>query len=74
MQNATRQQLAALEQIMARLGTLKSITFNGVGLQGGDTYEVAFEHGQTEWQIAPLGPDGKIIGMGFRETGPAAVK
>jgi len=74
MQNATRQQLAALEQTMARLGALKSITFNGVGLQGGDTYEVAFEHGQTEWQIAPLGPDGKINGMGFRETGPAAVK
>ncbi|HEY2659995.1 MAG TPA: hypothetical protein VGI79_09760, partial [Caulobacteraceae bacterium] len=66
------QQLSALEQTMARLGALKSITFQGVGLQGGDTYEVAFEHGQTEWQIAPLSPDGKVQGLGFREMGPVA--
>jgi hypothetical protein len=74
MANVTRQQAASLEQIMARLGGLKSITFNGVGFQGGDIYEVAFEHGQTEWQISPLTPDGKIDGLGFRETTPAALK
>jgi hypothetical protein len=72
--NATRQQAATLEQTVMRMGALKSITFNGVGLQGGDTYEVAFEHGQMEWQIAPLTPDGKIEGLGFRETAAASIK
>ena len=59
---------------MVRLGTLKAITFSGVGLQGGDIYEVAFEHGQMEWQISPLTPDRKIDGWAFRETAPATVK
>jgi hypothetical protein len=72
--NATRQQLPSLEQTMARMGALKSITFSGVGPAGGDLYQVAFEHGQTEWQIAPLTPDGKIEGLGFRETAATAVK
>ena len=72
--NVTRQQAPTLEQTMARLGALKSITFSGVGPAGGDLYQVAFEHGQTEWQIAPLTPDGKIDGLGFRETAPPAAK
>jgi hypothetical protein len=72
--NVTRQQLPTLEQTMARLGALKSVTFIGVGPAGGDLYAVAFEHGQTEWQIAPLTPDGKIDGLGFRETAAAAAR
>jgi hypothetical protein len=74
MVSVTRQQLPTLEQTMARLGALKSITFNSVGPAGGDIYEVVFEHGQTEWQVAPLTPDGKIDALGFRETAAAAVK
>ncbi|HWY63281.1 MAG TPA: S41 family peptidase [Rhizomicrobium sp.] len=63
--NVTRRQLPDLEQIMGRLGAIKSITFNSVGPAGNDVYEVEFEHGQTEWRISPLAPDGKVEGLSF---------
>jgi len=70
--SVTHQQLPILEQTIARLGALKSIAFNSVGQDGADVYEVEFEHGQTEWLILPLTPDGKVNSLGFRETNPAA--
>lgn len=56
---------ASLEAISS-LGALKSITFRSVGPGGNDNYAVGFERGETQWNIAPLSPDGTINAMGWR--------
>lgn len=68
---ATRTRAAAMQSVFAQLGALKTLTFKSVGPGGADIYEAAFEHGQTEWRIAPL-VDGKIVGIGFRPIGADA--
>jgi hypothetical protein len=61
----TRKQLPDLQAQIARLGTLKSVDFLGVERNGADTYDVTFEHGETEWRIL-LTPDGKIDSLRFK--------
>jgi CubicO group peptidase (beta-lactamase class C family) len=70
--NAVKAQSAGMQPIFARLGALTAITFKGVGPGGADIYEGDFEHGQTEWRIAPLGADGKVAGLHFRPAAPGA--
>ena len=53
--------------MIEKLGALKSINFKRVTPQGFDTYDVAFAHGQVEWLIAPLAPDGKVTARGYHE-------
>ena len=62
---ATRQQLPQIKALIAKLGSLQSVTFKGVGPGGMDIYEVKFENGLTEWRIM-MAPDGKIDGLNFR--------
>jgi 3-oxoadipate enol-lactonase len=55
-----RQELPAILQLIRALGALKSVTYeHGTG-DGADVYLVAFEHGQAEWTIGALAPDGKV--------------
>jgi len=63
--NVTRQQLPQLKTTIAQLGSVKSVTFKGVGPGGADIYEVKFEHGSTEWRIL-MQSDEKAASVGFR--------
>jgi hypothetical protein len=51
---------------MKELGALKSVTYDHGTEDGADVYLVAFEHGQAEWTIGPLTPDGKVEKRQFR--------
>jgi hypothetical protein len=62
---ATRQQLPALQGVLAGLGELKSVTFKGVGPAGADIFEVAFANGKAECRII-VTDDGKIESLSFR--------
>jgi CubicO group peptidase (beta-lactamase class C family) len=55
----TRQMLAQLRNDMARHGALRTIRFASVEPSGGDTYVVAFEHGELRFTIG-LAPDGRM--------------
>ena len=70
--NAVKAQSAAMQPMFDKLGALKTLTFKTVAPGGADIYEADFEHGQTEWRIAPLGADGKVNGLNFRPLGPDA--
>jgi pimeloyl-ACP methyl ester carboxylesterase len=61
-----RQQAPQILQLVAELGALKSVTYEHGAEDGGDVYLVAFEHGQAEWTIGPLTPDGKVQHRSFR--------
>jgi D-alanyl-D-alanine-carboxypeptidase/D-alanyl-D-alanine-endopeptidase len=63
--DVTRQQLPQLKATIAQMGGVESVTFKGVAPNGGDIYEVKFEHGSTEWRII-LQSDGKVAGVGLR--------
>lgn len=67
MADAVRQQLPVIEGNIKRWGALQSITFKSVDDQGNDHYDVRFEHGHAEWQVAPLTADGKVQGRSFHE-------
>jgi CubicO group peptidase (beta-lactamase class C family) len=56
--------LAADQRALSKIGETKSIRFHGVNDNGWDTYEVAFEKGKTIWRIL-LAPDGKIENIFF---------
>ena len=59
---ATRQHLPEMKTLIAQLdalGAVQSLMFKEVGRDGGDVYEVKFEHGSSEWRIA-MQPDGKV--------------
>ena len=62
--DTTRQQLPQLTAQLAKLGALKSVEFLSVERNGDDTYDVTFEHGETEWRIV-MAPDGKIDTIRF---------
>jgi CubicO group peptidase (beta-lactamase class C family) len=62
---ATRQQLTAIQSLLAGLGDLQAVTFKGVGPGGADIYEVAFAKGKSEWRII-MAADGKIESVNFR--------
>jgi len=59
-------QLPELLSSIKTWGALESIAFKGGGTRGMDVYEVTFEHGKVEWNIAPLTSDGKVERRGFR--------
>lgn len=68
----TRQQLPGLQSVSSYLGAIQSITFQGVGNQGWDVYDVQREHGSSRWRIA-LASSGKIIGAAVVLTSPMPV-
>jgi len=67
----TRQQLPQLQPEISKLGSMRSITFKGVGPGGADIYLVEFFKGALEWRIW-LGADGKIEGAGFNTANMVA--
>jgi hypothetical protein len=61
-----RQQAPQILQLMKEMGALKSVTYEHGTEDGADVYLVTFEHGQAEWTIGPLAPDGKVQKRSFR--------
>jgi hypothetical protein len=61
----TRQQLSRLQPELARLSSVVSVSFKGVGPGGMDIYAVNFENGSAEWRIF-LDEGGKIDGLFHR--------
>jgi hypothetical protein len=55
----TRQELVLNQAILARLGTLRAVSFRGVGYTDIDIYVIHFANGSTEWRIG-LVKDGRI--------------
>ena len=55
----TRQQLPFNQAILARLGTLRSMTFRAVSASGADVYIAHFANGSAEWRIGLI-KDGAI--------------
>jgi hypothetical protein len=55
----TRQQLLLHQAILAKLGTLRAMSFRGVTQLGNDVYMVHFANGTAEWRIG-LVKEGKI--------------
>jgi hypothetical protein len=47
----TRQQLVLNQAILARLGTLRAMSFRTVTTNGADVYFVHFANGSAEWRI-----------------------
>ena len=66
---ATRNQLAMMQPMFARLGALQSVTFKGVDLNGVDQYLVQFANGAL-WFTISLDPQGKVGGARFVPLGP----
>ena len=63
--NVTRQQLPQLQQSIAGLGALETVTFKAVGPAGPDIYQVKFEKGTLEYRIW-MAPDGKVDSAAVR--------
>ena len=61
----TRPQIPAIDRQFAALGSLQSISFRGVGVQGWDVYEAKFENGISICRIF-MATDGKISGLLFQ--------
>jgi hypothetical protein len=55
----TRQQLLLYRAVLARLGTLRALSFRGVTTAGNDVYIAHFSNGSAEWRIG-LVKEGKI--------------
>jgi hypothetical protein len=55
----TRQQLLLYRAVLARLGTLRAMSFRAVTAAGNDLYFVHFSNGSAEWRIG-LAKEGKI--------------
>ena len=55
----TRQQLLLYQAVLARLGTLRAMSFRGVTAAGNDLYIAHFSNGSAEWRIG-LVKEGKI--------------
>ena len=62
---AAQNQHDSLIKLHARLGPLKSLTFQGPGPAGGDSYLAAFTYGSSNIFISPPGADGKIASFGI---------
>jgi serine-type D-Ala-D-Ala carboxypeptidase/endopeptidase len=58
-------QMPHIEDMIANLGALQSVTFKSVGTGGADIYDLKFEHGSLEWRIF-LDTEGKIAIQFFR--------
>ena len=61
-----RLQAPQILQLIAEMGALKSVTYQHGTEDGADVYLVRFEHGQAEWTIGPLAPNGKVQARSFR--------
>jgi hypothetical protein len=64
-----RQTMPGVHSMLARMGAVKLISFDGPSVMGGDSYSVDFAHGAMIMSIV-LTPDGKIAGAGFRPVPP----
>jgi len=64
--NVTRQQLPQLTAMISQFGSVKSVTFKGVGPGGADIYEVNFENGSTEWRLL-MQSDEKVASAWFHK-------
>jgi hypothetical protein len=64
----TRQMLSDLHSRVAAWGPVTSVKFKGVSKSGMDIYEVTCRNRRSQWDVAPLTPDGKISGIFFEET------
>ena len=62
---ATRAQLPDFQGDIKPLGDLQSLTFKGVGPQGGDIYEATFANGKREFRML-LDQQGRIDAFGIR--------
>jgi hypothetical protein len=62
---ATRAQLPQIKDMFEKLGPLNSLTFTNVRPNGADLYFATFAHGHLECTVAPLSPDGKLLGDFF---------
>jgi D-alanyl-D-alanine carboxypeptidase len=65
MAEATRTQLAGIQEVLRPLGSIRSVTFQNVTLDGLDSYRVDFENGASIFTLT-LYPDGKIATLFFR--------
>jgi len=59
--SATRQQLPKIQTLLATLGAVQTIKFEGVGNQGWDLYVVQHEHGTSQVRIL-MNPNGIMAG------------
>jgi hypothetical protein len=55
--------------LIQKQGGLKSLKFMRVLPGGGNVYHAKFEHGDMEWIIAPLTPEGKVDHLAFKPLG-----
>ena len=69
MADLTRNQLPALQALLQRFGSLQSITFKGVDLNGVDQYLAQFANGALMFSIS-LDPQGKVGGAQLKLLGP----
>jgi D-alanyl-D-alanine carboxypeptidase len=69
MADLTRTQLPALQGAFQRLGSLQSLTFKGVDLNGVDQYLAQFANGALMFSIS-LDPQGKVGGVRMAPVGP----
>lgn len=70
---AAKWQLPSISANLARLGAIRSITFQGVGNAGWDVYDVEHEHGNSRFRIM-LRSDGLMTGALFMvKDGPISV-
>jgi len=67
--NVTRAQLPMLQADISRLGAIKTVTFNGVGPDGFDMYDVTLANGTVQCGIF-VTPDGKIASAWIRPAAP----
>ena len=61
---AVRGRLPTIQARLAALGPIRSVTFRGPSMMGGDRFEVKFANGVLLWSIS-LAPDGKVVGANF---------
>jgi YVTN family beta-propeller protein len=66
---AMQNNVAQLRKTLQDWGALQSISFNNVGPQGSDAFNVVFEKQRTRWNIG-MAPDGRIQNLGFSPLTP----
>ena len=65
--DATRQQLPHLQEMIAGMGALQSVTFKGVGPGGADIFAAKFEKGSLDYRVW-LTPDGRVDSANVRPS------
>jgi CubicO group peptidase (beta-lactamase class C family) len=65
----TRRQITQHQATIAKLGSLQSLTFKGVGSAGPNIYLAMFEKGSLEWRIW-LNLDGSVDVFRYRDVSP----